>query len=99
MSPALRAHDLCPLHSIARIHVPFDGAGDRVEESRPPTPAVELVIGRVERCPAAGAVVRSLILVVLILPCAGGLGTLLTEDPELLFFFFVVSNSEVLNCR
>lgn len=84
VSAARSASDLRPRHAILVIIVTSDGSGDRVEERRPSTSTVELCRALVQRGTAPGARVDTLLLVLVVLASAGGLGALLAEDAELL---------------
>lgn len=85
MAPAIRTHNLDPLHAKGAIGMSGDGAGDGVEEGGPAAAGLELVLGGVEGCVAAGAGVDAFGgHVFVVFADKGGFGALLAEDAELL---------------
>jgi len=87
VSTAVGADDLDALHEHAAVLEALDGTRDAVKVGRPAAAAVELVGRLVQGRLAARARVHArggLVLVELAGP--GGLGALLAEDPELLWW-------------
>lgn len=73
-----------PLHPECVVDMSLNSTGDRIEVSRPATARLELVVGLVERCIAAGAVIDTLRGVVgVIFSSTSRLSALFTENPEL----------------
>lgn len=87
VAAAVGADDLDALHEHAVVLEALDGPRDAVEVGRPAAAAAELVRRLVQGRVAPGARVharRGGVLVELAGP--GGLGALLAEDPELLYW-------------
>lgn len=85
VTAAIRADNLDSLHAKGAVRMSRHGTGDSVEEGGPAAAGLELVVGLVERCLAAGAGVDTLgghVLVVF--ASEGTLGALFAEDAELL---------------
>ena len=85
MAPAIRAHDLRPLHPKRRIRVPRHRPRDAVKVRRPPASGLELVRRLVQRRLASRAPVharRGGVLVVF--ARERRFRALLAQDPELL---------------
>lgn len=86
MASAVAANNLSPLHPKGVINMSLHGSRDRVEISWPATAGLELVVRFVEWRIAASTVVHTLRRVVgIVLASTGMLGTLFTEDAELLY--------------
>ena len=84
VSAASRAHNLRPGHAKRSVGVPCDGAGDVVEVRGPSAAGLELMVGFVEGCVAAGAGVDTLAGHVLVVDAGvGSFGALFAEDAEL----------------
>lgn len=84
MPPAVRAHNLRPLHPERAVRMPDHGARDGVEIRGPPAPGLELVGGAVERGGAGGAGVGAGGGGVFVVGAReGGLGAFFAEDAEL----------------
>lgn len=86
MATTVAASNLRALHSQSAVRMPRHRARQRIKVRRPPAPALELVIRRVQRGTAASAVVHALVRVMLVVLAASwGLGALVTQDVELLW--------------
>ena len=85
MAPAVRAHDLCPLHPQRTIRVASHGSRNVVEVRRPAAARLELLLRsvqwRVAGCAGVDAAFRH---VFVKFAGKGGLGSLLPEDAELI---------------
>lgn len=87
VAAAVGADNLDAQHAQRTVRVPGDGAGDAVVVGGPATAGLELVVRLVQWCIAAGAGVDArLRCVLVILAGAGRLGSLFSEDAELLCF-------------
>lgn len=85
VSTASRAHNLRPSHAKRSIGVSCDSAGDVVEVCGPSTAGLELVVGFVEGCVAAGAGVDTFAGHVFVVGAGvGSFGAFFAEDAELL---------------
>jgi hypothetical protein len=85
MTSAVVAHNLRPHHAQARVWSLANSTRYCIPKGRPSTARIELMVGLVERCVAAGARVHAGIGVVLVVCArAGHFCTLLTENAELL---------------
>jgi hypothetical protein len=87
MASAVGAHDLRPLHSKSAVGMSGHSARNSIEERRPATARLELVLCRVNGCVAAGASIG-----------AGGRGVLVILARERCFGAFVAENAELLCC-
>jgi hypothetical protein len=87
VASAVAANDLCPLHAESAVGVSGYGARHGVKEGRPSAAGLELVLGSVNWCVAAGASI-----------CAGGRGVLVVFAGEGRFGTFLTENAELL-CR
>ena len=87
VASAVAANNLCPLHAESAVGVSGHGARHGVEEGRPSAAGLELVLGSVNWCVAAGASI-----------CARGRGVLVVFAGEGRFGAFLTENAELL-CR
>ena len=84
MPATIATHNLYPFHPKRPICMSCHGAWNGIEERRPSATGLEFVVGGVERCVAAGAVVGAVGWVVFVeFAGEGGLGAFLAEDLEL----------------
>lgn len=84
MASAVITDNFGPLHSKCVVDMSLNSTGDRIKVGRPATARLELVVGLVERCVAAGAVIDTLSGVVgVIFTSTSRLSALFTENPEL----------------
>jgi hypothetical protein len=87
VTSTVAANDLCPLHAECAVGVSGHGARHGVKEGRPSAARLELVLGSVDWCVAAGAGI-----------CAGSRGVLVVFAGEGRFGAFLTEDAELL-CR
>lgn len=84
MAAAVAADNFSPLHAKGVVDMSGDGSRDGIKISRPPTAGLELVVCRVERSIAPGAIVRALGRIVrVVLAASRALSALLAQDAKL----------------
>lgn len=88
MASTVAAGNFRALHTKGAVHMSLYSTGNRVKIGRPATAGLELVIGLVQRCVAAGAVINTRGRGVgVIFTSSRALCPLLAEDPELFYMF------------